>query len=98
MDTDISDILDISTNIPQSSTKLKDKLEDSLQLTNFVQNTETSSNTSIDKTRSLLISNLAQDSNPLLDKSKIGSKRRHNFKASVEVEEVVSNAIKIYCF
>lgn len=57
-------------------------------LPNTVCNSQTSSNPCTD------ISNITleqRDHKPLLDKSKIGSKRRNNIKASVEVEEIVSN-------
>lgn len=62
-----------------------------MQLSNLAQNTETSSNSSIDKTQSLPISNLEQDIyKPLLNKSNIGNKRRNDIKTIVEVEEIVS--------
>lgn len=63
-----------------------------LQSPNLVENIETSSVSSVDKTRSLPISNPEQNiSKPLLNTSKIGSKRRNNIRASTEVEEIVSN-------
>lgn len=76
-------------------------LQDPLQL-NSIQITGTSSNSFNDELPLLIIPDVQeqdipnynqQDINhkPLLDKSKIGSKRRSNIKASIEIEKVVSN-------
>jgi len=86
------DVLDTSDTCQSSIHELNAKLNDPLQ-SNLVQNIETSSNVCIDScTIPLSVPNSRQDIHkPLLDKSKIGSKRRNNIKASIEIEEIVSN-------
>jgi len=86
------DVLDTSDTCQSSIHELNAKLNDPLQ-SNLVQNIETSSNLCIDScTIPLSVPNSRQDIHkPLLDKSKIGSKRRNNIKALVEIEEIVSN-------
>jgi len=86
------DVLDTSDTCQSSIHELNAKLNDPLQ-SNLVQNIETSANLCIDScTIPMSVPNSRQDIHkPLLDKSKIGSKRRNNIKASVEIEEIVSN-------
>jgi len=91
------DVLDTSdtcqSSIHELNAKLNDPLQSNLQNIENVQNIETSSNLCTDScTISLSAPNSRQNIHkPLLDKSKIESKRRNNIKASVEIEEIVSN-------